>query len=117
MKKEKNKELVIKKADDRPKKTSDIIKEIQDFMEPDDKKHFLFFKLIEISDFKEAELIESLLLKLFDVIKEEMELSDVYTKENLADVNFFIQMVKLHILKEDNDNVDLSPPSGVFHVY
>ena len=99
----------IIKADDKPIKIVDWQKQLQEFMKIDDKKHFLFFKLIGESDFKEAEMIEHLLLKMFDSIREEMITSDFYTKNDLADVNFFLQVVKLHIENERLGDMDLQP--------
>jgi len=103
----------IKKATDYDyTKISDRKKLLQDFIGSDDRKYLLLFKIIGESDFKEAELLECLLLKTFDCIKDEMLLSDFYTKQDLADVNFFLHFVKIHINQLMLDDVDLSHDRG-----
>jgi len=104
----------IKKAGDYDYlKISDRRKLLQDFIKEDDRKYLLLFKIIDESDREQAELIESLLLKTFDSINDEMAMSDFYTKEDLADVNFFLQFVKMHINHLRLDNVNLPNNRGV----
>jgi len=93
----------IKKLDDRPKKISDIKKQMFDFIKLDDKKYILLAEAIEQSDREEAEVLERVFLKVFDSIKEKMMVTDVYDKQDLRDANLFLQMIKLHIQHERSD--------------
>jgi len=103
----------IKKAGDFDYlKTSDLRKDMLGFIGANERKHLLLFNLIEISDIRESELFESLLLKLFDNIKDEMLMSDFFSKSDLADVNSLLYFVKLHISHLRLDNVDLSHDRG-----
>jgi len=113
-KKTESKEII--KAGDKPMLISDMRQQIQEFLASDDKRCIVFGEVIEVSNREEAEMLEMLLLKAFDSVREKMLISDVYDKEDLKTINFLLMIVKMHIKGENIDFVDLSPPSGVFHV-
>lgn len=103
----------IKKASDYDyPKISDRKKLFEGFMKEDDRKYLLLFQIIGESDIKEAELLECLLLRTFDSIKDELAMSDFYTKQDLTDINFFLQFIKIHISKLEHENVDLPYDRG-----
>ena len=99
----------IKKAGDGDIKLSDLRKQFDDFIKDDEKRDILLFEMIAQADREQAEMLECLLLKTFDVIQEKSLKTALYNNEDLETVNFFLGVVKFQIAYELSDHEDLSP--------
>lgn len=110
-KKEKNKDMV-KSMDAGTLKTPDLRQRMKDFITQDDKKYILLFQAINLMDIAEAEMFESVMLRVSDTVKETMLNYDVYDKEDLSDLDIILLFVKQHIGMLECDDTEVKDTSG-----
>ena len=100
----------IKKADDiQPVLLVEYRKHIQDLLDKNDMSDMLFFAVIQQSDRDELEVLERVLLKTFDHIRETMITSNVYSEKDLSRINFLLLSVKMQIEADHFYSIDLNP--------
>ena len=96
-----------KKAD--ATKLSDVNKKMDEFFKGDDSRYIVLFDMISESDRFQCEILEALLLKTKENIKENMLTLGCYSQNELDVVNFFLEFLDVHFIYGLKDDVDFSP--------
>lgn len=107
-------ELLSKAIDRGTVTTPDLYKHLDGFFGHDNKEHILFLELVSQSNLEQAEVLELLMLKAIDKIKEVMLMPDshVYSKQDLSNADAILVFIKLHIAEQRNEVEDLAPHHG-----
>ena len=103
-----------KKASASFKRLSNFSNNMDEFFKDDEMRYIVLFDMISESDRSQCEMLELLLLKTRDGIKEKIGTIKYYTQRELDVVNFFLDFINFHFVYglKDYDATPVSQPEG-----
>jgi len=112
MKEKTNMERLLEiKAGASYKRLSTFGNRIDEFFKDDEMRYIVLFDMIAESDRSQCEMLEAMLLKTRDGIKEKIGTIKGYTQRELDVVNFCLDFINYHFVYGLEDHFDASPES------